>query len=264
LQARGRYSTIFVVYFILFAISNKHTPPNFLIADNNDGTDDHGEATNDSNANNDNATDDKVDENKPPTMAKGKKNKAAATVTKKTGAKMTGDNVIEVDTPPSKKAKECSTTRAATYFSTTALKGYTVNPYSRGSKNRIGVVFHDGSVHSKTEEPVISLNEGKVLHVEWKLPEKLFTDLQAMAQGIRKDSSCFNGYGHTQDRMHQAGVHPIKKCYRLVPQVPPLDQECTGNPVTMHWDVPTDVFVEFEGREHWQFNSMYMTTLKVA
>jgi hypothetical protein len=80
------------------------------------------------------------------------------------------------------------------YFSTTALKGYTMNPYSRGSKNRIDVVFQNGSVPSKSKEPVISLDHGgKALRAEWKLPEKLFTDLQATAQGIPKDSAHFNG-----------------------------------------------------------------------
>jgi hypothetical protein len=67
--------------------------------------DDDGNTTNDGNANDDNAADYKVDKNKPPTMVKGKKSKAAVTATKKAGAKTTGDNVIKVDTPPSKKAK---------------------------------------------------------------------------------------------------------------------------------------------------------------
>jgi hypothetical protein len=134
----------------------------------------------------------------------------------------------------------------------TALEGFTVNPYSRGSKNCIDVVFHNGGVPSKSKEPVIYLDHGgKALRVKWKLPKKLFTDLQATA-------------GHTQDRMHQAGVHPIEKYYRLVPQLLPLEQECTGNPVTVHWGVPTNKFVEFEGREHRHFNSMYVTILMVA
>jgi hypothetical protein len=183
-----------------------------LIADDDGNMDNDGNTTNDGNANDDNAADYKVDKNKPPTMVKGKKSKAAVTATKKAGAKTTGDNVIKVDTPPSKKAKHRAAAWATTCFSMTALKGFTVNPYSRGSKNRIDVVFHDGGVPSKSKEPVISLyHGGKALRVEWKLPEKLFTDLQATAQGIPKESARFNEYGHTQDRMHQAGVHPIKK-----------------------------------------------------
>ena len=76
-----------------------------MIADDNGNMDDDGNTTNDGNTNDDNAADYKVDKNKPPTMVKGKKSKAAVTATKKAGAKTTGDNVIKVDTPPSKKAK---------------------------------------------------------------------------------------------------------------------------------------------------------------
>ena len=128
---------------------------------------------------------------------------------------MTGlDDIIDIDTPPKKK-KKGATKQAAVYFLIAALKVFTVNPYSRGSNNRINVVFHGGSVPFKSKEPVISLNQGgKALRVEWKLPKKLCTDLQATAQGILKDCAPFNGYGHTQDRMQQAGVHPVKKCYR--------------------------------------------------
>jgi hypothetical protein len=93
-----------------------------LIADDNGDTDDDGNTTNDGNTNDNNTTDYEVDENKSPTMVKGKKSKAAVTATKKAGAKTTGDNVIQVDTPLSKKAKYCTAARATMYFSTTALK----------------------------------------------------------------------------------------------------------------------------------------------
>ena len=127
------------------------------------------------------------------------------------------------------------------------------------------MVFHDSGVPSKAEEPVITLDHGgKAPCVEWKLPEKLFTDLQATAQGINEDSARFNGYGHTQDRMQRAGVHPVERFYRSVPQVLTLDQECTGNPIIKRWDMPTDAFVQCEGGMHRQFNSMYVVTLKVA
>ncbi len=133
--------------------------------------------TNNGDANDNNLTNNEVNENEPPTVEKGKKNKAAATATKKASAKTMGDNVIKVDTPPSKKAKQRAAARAATYFSTTALKGYIVNPYSRWSKNCINMVVHDGGVPSKSKEPMIFLDHGgKALCVKW---EKLFTDLQA-------------------------------------------------------------------------------------
>ena len=66
------------------------------------------------------------------------------------------------------------------YFSTTCKKGYTVNPWLKGTKNYIDVVFHDGGVSDKSEEPNIILdNGGNALRIKWKLPEKLFTAMQA-------------------------------------------------------------------------------------
>ena len=182
----------------------------------------------------DDTTDNKGNKNEPPsTMAKAKKSKASATAAskKKAGTKTTGEDIINLESPPPKKKKKGAAKKVAEYFSTTTLKGFMVNSYCRGSKNRFDVVFQDSGVPSKAEEPVITLDHGgKALRVEWKLPEKLFTDLQATAQGINKDSAQFNGYGHTQDRMQQAGVHPVERFYRSVPQVLTLDQECTGNP----------------------------------
>jgi hypothetical protein len=184
-------------------------------------------------------------------MAKAKKSKASTTASKKkAGAKTTGEEVIDLGTPPKKK-KKGTAKKPAECFSTTTLKGFMVNPYSRGSKNRIDVVFHDSGVPSKAEEPVITLNHGgKALRVEWKLPEKLFTNLQATAQGINKNSAQSNGYGHTQDRMQQAGVHPVERFYQSVPQVLTLDQECTGNLVTKRWDKLTDEFMQCKGSMH--------------
>ena len=70
--------------------------------------------------------------------------------------------------------------QASKYFSTTSKKGYTVNPWSKGSKNYIDVVFHDSGVPAKSEEPNITLDEGgNALRVEWKLPEKLYTPMQS-------------------------------------------------------------------------------------
>ena len=129
-------------------------------------------------------------------MAKAKKSKTPGKASKKKdGAKTTGEDVINLDTPPKKK-KTGTAKKAAEYFSTTTLKGFTVNPYSRGSKNRIDVVFHASGVPSKAEEPVVTLDHGgRALGVEWKLPEKLFTDLQATAQGINEDSADSMGTG---------------------------------------------------------------------
>ena len=133
------------------------------------------------------------------------------------------------------------------YFSTTCKKGYNVNPWLKGTKNYIDVVFHNGDVPDKTEEPNITLDEGgKALRVEWKLPKKLFTAMQATAQSIPVDSARHNVYCNTQDQMKAAGVHPVKKCYRSGPQVVSLKHKCTGIPKTFHFDVLTNNHVPYE------------------
>jgi hypothetical protein len=56
--------------------------------------------------------------------ATAKKNKAAATAPNKASAKMTGEDIINIDTPLRKKQRR-----------------YTVNQYSKGSKNCIDMDF---------------------------------------------------------------------------------------------------------------------------
>ena len=138
----------------------------------NDGKiDNDKESDNDATDNND--VDKEVDKNKPPTMAKTDKKKSkSASLAKMGNVKMTGDDPIDVDppSPPPKKQKD-ATKRASMYFLTTCKKGYTVNPWSKGAKNYIDMVFHSGGVPVKSKEPNITLNEGgKALRVEWKLP----------------------------------------------------------------------------------------------
>ncbi len=123
-----------------------------------------------------------------------------------------GEGVIDINTPPNK--KQHAADRAAAYFLTKTLKGYTVNHYSKGSKNCINVVSHEGGIPSERAHPVISLDQGgKALKVEWKLSKHLFSDKQATVQVIPKDSARYNGYADTPDRIHQAGVMPIDKFY---------------------------------------------------
>jgi hypothetical protein len=89
------------------------------------------------------------------------------------------------------------------------LKGYTVNPYSKGSKSKIDVVFHNGGVPSKSAEPVIKLDlRGKALRIKWKASEHLYSIKQATAQGIAKDLPHFTGYADKMDKMHKARVMP--------------------------------------------------------
>ena len=70
--------------------------------------------------------------------------------------------------------------------------------------------------------------------------------MQATAQSIPVDSARYNGYCNTQDQMKAAGVHPVEKCYQLVPQVVSLEHECTGVPKTFCFDVPTNNHVPYE------------------
>ena len=153
-----------------------------------------------------------------------KKSKSASSA-KRGYPKTTGDEPFDVDTPPPKKNKD-ATNRASKYFSTTCKKGYTINPWSRGSKHFINVVFHDGGVPAKSEEPNITLDEGgTALRVEWKLPKKLFMAMQATAQSIPVDSAWYNGHCNTQDQMRAVRVHPVEGCYRSIPQVINLEHE---------------------------------------
>jgi hypothetical protein len=96
--------------------------------------------------------------------------------TKKSGVrKTTGEETIDLETPPRKKPRT-----AAARYSIEKRGCYTVNPYPHRSKNKIDVVLHEGGVQSKDAQPQVSLLlGGKTLSVQWKMPEKLFSDLQA-------------------------------------------------------------------------------------
>jgi hypothetical protein len=120
-----------------------------------------------------------------------KKTKASASAPKKASAKTTGEDVIDINTPPRK--KQHAANRAAAYFSTKTLKRYLVNHYSKGNKNHIDMVFHKGGIPSMRAQPVMSLDQGgKALKVKWKMSNRLFMDKQAMVQIIPKDSAWYN------------------------------------------------------------------------
>ncbi len=117
----------------------------------------------------------------------------------------------------------------------------------------------------KSAGPVMMLDlGGKAIQVKWKASECLYLDKQATSQGIPVDSACYTGYADTMACMHWAGVTAIDRYYWGSPQVIHLDQECTGNPKTCCWSILTNNMVYWEGSNHMQFNSMYVTTLKVA
>jgi hypothetical protein len=174
--------------------------------------------------------------------------------------KTTGEETIDLDTPPRKKPHA-----AAARYSTEKRGCYTVNPYAHRSKNKIDVVLHEGGVPSKDAQPQVSLLlGGKTLSVQWKTSEKLFSELQASAQGIARDSSRFMGYSDTMQEWKKAGVVATEGYYRGPPQIIKLDVECTGEPKVKISPVLTKETVFYKGKQHVQFNSMYVCTLKVA
>ena len=118
---------------------------------------------------------------------------------------------------------------------------------------------------SKNAQPHVSLLlGGKTLNVQWKTLEKLFSEMQATAQGFARDYSRFMGYSDTMQEMKMAGVVTTDNYYRGLPQIIKLDVECTGEPKVKIPPFPTKETEHYKGKEHIQFNSMYVCTLKVA
>jgi hypothetical protein len=95
-------------------------------------------------------------------------------------------------------------------------------------------------------------------------PESHFTDEQAEVQAIDPSSARYNAYADTMDKLYRTGNQPVDGFFRGAPQVVKLDVECTGVPKTERFNVLTERTVHFQGRDHIQFDSMYVCTLKVA
>jgi hypothetical protein len=69
--------------------------------------------------------------------------------------------------------------RAANYFSTTTHERHTVKPYSKGLKNCIDMVFHEGGVPPKSAKLAMMLDlGGKALCIEWKASDHLNSNKQ--------------------------------------------------------------------------------------
>jgi hypothetical protein len=132
---------------------------------------------------------------------------------------------IALDTPPRK--KPCATATALCY-SIDMMRGFNINPYAKGSKNKIDIVLHKGNVPPDDAQPHVTLLPGgMMLSVQWKAPEKLYTKLQATTQKIRRNSSHFIGYSDTMPLIRNNGVAPMEGYHRGAPQVIHLDVECT-------------------------------------
>jgi hypothetical protein len=132
-------------------------------------------------------------------MAKTTKKSNSASLVKRGNAKTMSDAPIDVDIPPQESQRHRQP--GVKVLLHNQQEGVHHNPWLRGSKNYIDVVFHNGGVPAKIEEPNITLDKGgKALHIEWKLPEKLFTAMQAIAQSIPMDSAWYDGYCNIQTK----------------------------------------------------------------
>jgi hypothetical protein len=184
--------------------------------------------------------------------------------TQKAGRKRTGldDDPINLDSPPPSKKQR---SKAPTRFSVNTLRGFTVNPYAQGNKNKINVVLHEGRVPPKEAQPQVTLLPGgSAISVTWKTPKKLFSELQASVQGIARDCSRFVRYSDTMQLMGSAGIRAIDRYHQGEPQIIQLDVKCMVNQKIKHFNKPTKQKVTFNGKMHMQFNSMYVRRLKVA
>jgi hypothetical protein len=125
-----------------------------------------------------------------------------------------GRNPLTSTTPPPRKKPHT----AAARYPTKKRDCYTINPYTHRSKNKIDIVLHKGGVPSTDAQPQISLLfGGKTLSIQWKTSERLFSKLQALTQGIARDSSCFMGYSDTMQELKKAGVIATGGYYRGPP-----------------------------------------------
>ena len=214
--------------------------------------------------NNDGATEDNYAENEDPsTMGKSALASKKNSGTKRVGPKTTGDDVFDVDA--SDKKQRASKPSSAPRWSLNQTKGFTVNPYSKGSKSRVDIVVHDSGVPADDRKPNIKLDVGgRSVEFEWKLPESHFTDEQAEVQAIDPNSARYNAYADTMDKLYRSGNQAVDGFFRGDPQVVKLNVECTGVPKTERFNVLTDRTVRYQGRDHIQFDSMYVCTLKVA
>jgi hypothetical protein len=72
------------------------------------------------------------------------------------------------------------------------------------------------------------------------------------------------GYSNTMQLMRKNGVTTMEGYHRGATQIIHLDVKCMGNQKVKHWKVPTKVRVYYDKKEHIQFNTMYVCTLKVV
>jgi hypothetical protein len=76
----------------------------------------------------------------------------AKNTTQKLGNKKTVDEPNDLDTTPRKKSRA-----TAMRFSIIAMHGFTANPFAKGLKNKINVVFYESGVPPKDGQPQVTL-----------------------------------------------------------------------------------------------------------
>ena len=119
-----------------------------------------------------------------------------------------------------------------------------VNPYSKGNKSLIDVVFHEGGYPAESAQPRITLLPGgKDLQVEWKSAEVLFSVAQASAQKIKRNSSRFAGYLDTVNKMGMALEVAVNGYHKGKPQGIHFNPQCTGLPKKIRWGMRSDQLV---------------------
>jgi hypothetical protein len=115
---------------------------------------------------------------------------------------------IDLGTPPRKKLRATAT---ALRYSVNTTRGFTVNLYAKGLKNKIDIVLYKCGVPPDDAQPHVTLLPGgMMLSIQWNAPKKLFTKLQATAQKIRRDSSHFMGYSDTMQLMRKYRVTAVE------------------------------------------------------
>jgi nicotinate-nucleotide pyrophosphorylase len=170
----------------------------------------------------------------------------APTATKKTTKTTTSskagrksDSSLDLTSPPPKKAKGTSTTTPKSY-NILATKPYTVNQFPSDDHDKIHLVLHEGGLPGKSAQPIVTLQgDGMHVHITWKVKQQLFTDLQAIAQGISTDSAQFASYNNNMQIMKKDGVTPTDGYITGEPQIVRLQVKCVGFPLLKRMAVPT-------------------------
>ena len=196
----------------------------------------------------------------------------APTATKKTTKTTTSskagrksDSSLDLTSPPPKKAKGSSTTTPKKSYNISATKPYTVNQFPSDDHDKIHLVLHEGGLPGKSAQPIVTLQgDGMHVHITWKVKQQLFSDLQATAQGISKDSAQFASYNNNMQIMKRDGVTATDGYITGEPQVVRLQVKCVGFPLLKRMAVPTgETWTDGKGNKHKQCNSMYVVELRV-